>query len=86
MTSPLRPYDEAAAYLHISRAKLERLVRTSAITCRRIGSRVFFTQADLDAFIDAARVDATAAVATRPPAARRAARVGGPNLSVIGRR
>ena len=82
--SPMRPYNEAAAYLNISRALLERLVRERKGAYRKVGSRVFFTQEDLDSFIDATRVAPIEAAAR--PSARRAGRAGGPNLSVIGQR
>jgi excisionase family DNA binding protein len=81
-SSPLRPYDDADAYLLISRSKLERLVAAGAIGHVKVGSRVLFTQDDLDAFIAASRVEPTAARPSRP--ARRAARASGPNLSVVG--
>jgi excisionase family DNA binding protein len=80
--SALRTYDEAADYLRISRSLLERIVQRREISCVRVGARVLFTDADLEAFIDAKRVEPT--VAAPRPAVRRGGRASGPNLTVIG--
>lgn len=86
MTSPLLDYTEAAAYLRVSHATVKKLVARGRITHVKLGTRVFFTRGDLDGFIESSRVEAEAkAAASARRVDRRAARAGGPNLSVIGR-
>lgn len=83
--SPLRNYAEAAEYLRLSATELRRRVSAGQVTTVRFGRRVMFTQADLDAFIDAQRVTAGFAPASPRPARHLRAVAGGaaPNLDAI---
>lgn len=90
MASPLLDYAEAAEYLRTSYATLKKRVVTGQITHVRIGGRVFFKVEDLNAFIEASRVEAQLRAERKIAAAarsdvRRVGRAGGPNLSVIAR-
>jgi excisionase family DNA binding protein len=49
---------EAAKYLKISAITLDRHRRRGAISYRKIGARVIFTQNDLDEFLDRCTVPA----------------------------
>lgn len=53
---------DTAAALGIHRKTLERAVRNGEIGCIRIGRRIFFTDAQIQAFQDAHTIDASAAV------------------------
>ncbi|GHV26210.1 hypothetical protein AGMMS4952_05770 [Spirochaetia bacterium] len=43
---------ETAKLLGIAPVTLDRLRRRKSISCRKIGSRVLFTQEDIDQFLD----------------------------------
>lgn len=47
---------DAAAYLGVSLATIDRLIRDREVTITRIGKRVKFDQDDLDAYIDRSKV------------------------------
>jgi len=49
-------YDEASAYMRISRSSLERLVYLEEITHIKGGSRVVFDRADLDSYLESRKV------------------------------
>jgi excisionase family DNA binding protein len=89
VTSPLRNYAEAAEYVRLSATELRRRVSAGQVTTVRYGRRVMFTQADLDAFIDAQRVTAgpSPSHAAAPSRARhlRSVTAGGPNLDAVRR-
>jgi excisionase family DNA binding protein len=58
MKEPLRNYDEAAAWLGVSRAWLEEQVRAGGISYVKLGRQVRFTQAHLDDLVTAREVSA----------------------------
>lgn len=47
---------DAAAYLGVSLATIDRMIRDREVTITRIGKRVKFDQDDLDAYIDRSKV------------------------------
>lgn len=49
-------YDEASAYMRISRSSLERLVYLEEITHIKVGSRVVFDRADLDSYLESRKI------------------------------
>lgn len=57
IASPYLSYDEAAAYLHVSRRFLERLVSERRVAYLRLGGKVLFQVADLDAYAQAGRIE-----------------------------
>lgn len=55
---------DAAAYLGVSLATIDRMIRDREVTITRIGKRVKFDQDDLDAYIDRSKVYAEAETET----------------------
>jgi excisionase family DNA binding protein len=51
MDSPFYTYDQAAAYLQMSRRHLERLVQDQAIGFAKLGRSVRFTRQQLDDYV-----------------------------------
>lgn len=58
--APLLDSDAAATYLSVSPRMVRRLTETRQLPFVKIGRHVRFHQADLDAFIAAGRVEASA--------------------------
>lgn len=59
--APLLDVEGAAAYLNVSETFVRRMVRLRKIRHTKLGgSSIRFTQEDLDAFIEAGRVEPTA--------------------------
>lgn len=57
---------EAAKRIGISASKLYQLVAARAICHYRIGGKILFSDADIDAFLASCRVGAAAPLATAP--------------------
>lgn len=51
------PIKEAAPKLHISESKLRQLVAQRKIPHLRVGSKILFTQEDIDTFLAGCRVE-----------------------------
>jgi excisionase family DNA binding protein len=52
--------EEAAKYLKVSLITIDRARKVGLLAWRKIGDRVVFTQADIDAFLSASLVQAPA--------------------------
>lgn len=84
--SPLRNYAEAAEYLRLSASELRRRVSRGEVATVRFGRKVWFTEADLDAFIERQRVTAstpTALPSTSAPRRHLRSLSAQPNLGAI---
>ena len=57
---------QAAEKIGISASKLYQLIAARAITHYRVGGKILFSQADVDAYLASCRVGAVAPVATAP--------------------
>lgn len=58
ITDPLYTYKEVAAELGLHASTIRRFVSNGLISCRRLGTRVRFTRADIDEYIEGSKVAA----------------------------
>lgn len=58
--------NDAATYLGISTSKLYKMTASKQILCRKIGTRITFSKADLDAYSDSMVVEPVQAIAANP--------------------